>query len=289
MRHQIATTLAVLSLPFAVDLAHAKGPVPEGTKATINFTVNVKEKTKAEYSSTALDRVLKAQCVMVAGPAAAIGMNGPTADQQAALAQTQANTEAFTQNYASESMMQNAQAIFDKCGEDEACVTAEVMKMSQTPEAKAMAAKQEQAKKDAANLVSDVGPVRYQMWQSESCTGDMTVNDTYVTSDPGGEGGYGAYTDTTTIKGATAVDPKTISLFAETDTVGNTTTYRLGAASQGTFQGNSSTKGAVQAKIDLLGSTKMPSDIGPIKGVFGKQSTTVSGDSGSIKLSFQGK
>ena len=289
MRHHIATTLAVLSLPFAASLAEAKGPVPEGTKATINFTVSVKEKSKAEWSSTAIDRVLKAQCIMVAGPAASVGMNGPSADQQAEMARTQANTEQFTQNYASEAMMNNAQAIMDKCGDDEACITAEVMKMSQTPEAQAAAKKAEQAKKDMAGLMPDMGPARYQGWQSQSCTGQMTVNDTYVTSDPGGEGGYGAYTDTTTIKGSAPIDPQAISLFLETDTVGNTTTYRLGQAAQGTFQGNSSTKGAVSAKINLLNSTKLPENIGPLKGVLGKQSTTVSGDSGSVKLSFQGK
>jgi hypothetical protein len=251
--------------------------------------VNVKEKTKSEWASTALDRVLKAQCVMVAGPATSVGAKGPTADQQAAMAQSQANAEAFQQNYASEAMMNGAQAIMDKCGDDEACITAEAMKMSQTPEAQAAAKKVDQAKKDMAGLTPDMGPARYQMWQSESCTAEMSVNDTYVTSDPGGEGGAGAYTDTTTIAGKTPVDPQTVSLFAETDMVGNTTTYRLGAAAQGTFQGQSSTNGAVSAKINLLGSTKLPADIGPIKGVFGKQSTTVSGDSGSIKLSFQGK
>lgn len=289
MRHHLATTLAVLSLPLGANFALAKGPVPEGTQATINFTVNVKEKTKAEWSSTAIDRVLKAQCLMVAGPAASVGMNGPSADQQAAIAQSQANTEAFTQNYADENMMQNAQAIFDKCGEDEACVTAEVMKMSKTPEVQAAVKKQDQMKKDAAGLMPNLGPARYQSWQSQSCTGEMTVNDAYVTSDPGGEGGYGAYTDNTTVKGTVPVDPKAIVLFAETDTVGKTTTYRLGLAAQGDFQAQSSTKGAVPAKINLLGSTRLPENIGPLKGVLGKQSSTIAGDSGNIKLSFQGK
>ncbi|MDY0871143.1 hypothetical protein [Dongia rigui] len=289
MRHHLATTLAVLSLPFAASLAEAKGPVPEGTKATIHITMSVKEKTKSEWSSTAIDRVLKAQCLMVAGPAMNVGMAGPTAQQQAAIAQSQVNAQAFQQNYADETMMQNAQAIFDKCGEDEACVTAEVMKMSQTPEAQAMAGKQAQAKKDMAGLTPDLGPLRYQSWSAQSCSGEMRVNDTYVTSDPGGEGGDGAYTDTTTVKGTSPIDPQALTLIAETDTVGNTTTYQLGTAVQGTFQGQSSMKGAVPAKVSLLASTALPPQIGPLKGVLGKQSTTVSGDSGSIKLSFQGK
>jgi hypothetical protein len=289
MRHNIAAALAVLSLPLTAGLAVAKGPVPEGTKAIVNITMNVKEKTKSDWSSTAIDRVLKAQCHMIAGPAMNVGMAGPTAEQQAAIAQSQANAQAFEQNYSNETMMQNAQAIFDKCGEDEACVTAEVMKMSKTPEVQAMVGKQEQAKKDMAGLTPDLGPLRYQRWQAQSCTGDMTVNDTYVHSDPGGEGGYGAYTDTTTVKGTQPVDPNALTLSLETDTVGNTTTYQLGAAVQGNFQAQSSTKGAVPAKISLLGNTALPPQIGPLKGVLGKQSSTVSGDSGSIKLSFQGK
>jgi hypothetical protein len=87
--------------------------------------------------------------------------------------------------------------MMDKCGEDEACIQAEVMKMSQTAEVQGMVAKKDQATADAAGLNADLGPARYQLWSPQSCSGEMTVNDTYVTSDPGGEGGYGAYTDTT--------------------------------------------------------------------------------------------
>jgi hypothetical protein len=61
----------------------------------------------------------------------------------------------------------------------------------------------------------------------------------------------------------------------ETDTVGNTTTYQLGAPVQVTLPSNSSMKGAGQTKVDLLGSTKLPPLVGPLKGVFGKQSTKV--------------
>lgn len=290
MRRNLATTLAVLSLPLTAGFVMAKGPVPEGSKATINIAMTIKEKTKGQWSSTAIDRVLKAQCVVVAGPATPIASTGPTAEQEAATAQAQANAQAFQQNYApSDDMMANMQAMMDKCGEDEACIQAEVMKLSKTPEIQAMVQKKDQAIADSKNLQADLGPARYQMWHPESCSGTLAVNDTYVTSDPGGEGGYGAYTDTTTVNGAAPIDPKAIALIAETDTVGNTTSYRLGAPVSATLPSVSSIKGAGQAKVTLLGSTALPDTIGPLKGVFGKQSTKIAGQDGGISLTFQGK
>lgn len=290
MRRNLATTLAILSLPLGAGLAMAKGPVPEGTTATVNISLTVKEKTKSDWASSAIERVLNAQCIVVAGPATTIGRAGPTPEQEAAMAQAQSNAEAFQQNYApSDNMMANMQAMMDKCGEDEACIQAEVMKMSQTAEVQGMVAKKDQATADAAGLNADLGPTRYQLWSPQSCSGEMTVNDTYVTSDPGGEGGYGAYTDTTTVQGTAPIDPQALAVIVETDTVGNTTTYQLGAPVQVTLPSNSSMKGAGQAKVDLLGSTKLPPLVGPLKGVFGKQSTKVAGPDGNITLTFQGK
>ena len=290
MRRNIATTLAILSLPLGANLALAKGPVPEGATATVNITLAVKEQTKSQWSSTAVDRVLKAQCVMIAGPATQIGWNGPTAEQEAAIAKGQANAEAFQQNYApSDNMMANMEAMMEKCGEDEACIQAEVMKMSQTPEVQGMVAKQEQAKKDVAGLTPDLGPARYQSWSPQSCSGTLTVNDTYFTSDPGGEGGDGAFQDTTTVAGSTPIDPKDLAVMIETDSIGKTTSYKIGAPIQGTFPGNSSMKGAANYKIPLMGSTALPPVIGPLKGVLGKQSTKIPGQDGAISLQIQAK
>lgn len=290
MRRNIATTLAVLSLPLTAGLTMAKGPVPEGTTATVNIALTVKEKTKGDWASSAIERVLNAQCIVVAGPATQIASTGATADQEAAMAEQQAKAQAFQENYApSDNMMANMQAMMDKCGEDEACIQAEVMKMSQTPEMQAMVQKKDQAIADSKNLQADLGPVRYQSWHPQSCSGTLSANDTYVTSDPGGEGGYGAYTDTTTVNGKAPIDPKAIALIVETDTVGNTTSYRLGAPVSATLPSVSSTKGAGQTKVDLLGSTKLPDTIGPLKGIFGKQSTKIAGQDGGISLTFQGK
>jgi hypothetical protein len=290
MRHSLATTLAILSLPFGANLALAKDPVPEGTQATVNISMTVKEKTKGEWSSSAIERVLNAQCLVVAGPATQIASTGPTAEQEAAMADGQTKVQDFQQNYApSDNMMANMQAMMDKCGEDEACIQAEVMKLSQTAEVQGMVAKKDQAIADSKNLQADLGPVRYQLWHPQSCSGTLSANDTYVTSDPGGEGGDGAYTDTTTVNGKAPVDPKAIVLIMETDSIGNTTSYRLGTPVSATLPSVSSMKGAGQTKVELLGSTKLPETIGPLTGVFGKQSTKVTGPDGAISLTFQGK
>ncbi len=290
MRRNIAATLAMLSLPFAAPLALAKGPVAEGTTATINFSLTVKEQAKSQWSSTAIARVLKAQCVMVAGPATQVGWNGPTAEQEAAIAKGQANAEAFQQNYApSDNMMANMEAMMEKCGEDEACIQAEVMKMSQTAEVQGMVGKQEQAKKDIAGLTPDLGPARYQSWSPQGCSGTLSVNDTYFTSDPGGEGGYGAFEDTITVSGTQPVDPKALAVMMETDSVGNTTSYKIGAPVQATFPSVSSREGAGSRQVQLMGSTALPPVIGPLKGVLGAQSATIQGEIGTVTLSLQGQ
>ena len=54
-----------------------------------------------------------------------------------------------------------------------------------------------------------------------------------------------------------------------------------------TIASSSTVKGAGQEQVTLILDTKLPEVIGPLKGVFGKQSTTVTGESGSIALTWQ--
>ncbi|MBK8161133.1 MAG: hypothetical protein IPK59_21045 [Rhodospirillaceae bacterium] len=289
MHRNLATALAVLSLPISAGMALAD-PAPEGTAKTLNFSVAVKEQSKGEWASSAIARVLNAQCVLIAGPAVQISWDGPTAAQEAATAQAQANGQAFEQNYApSEATVANMEAMVEKCGEDEACLMAAVQQMSQTQEIQDMAAKQGQAAADVAGLMPDLGPARYQTWSAQNCSGTLSVDDTYVDSDPGGEGGVGAYTDTTTVKGSAPVDPQAIVFEAETDSLANTTRYRLATTAMGSFPATSSLKGAGQRQVQLMGSTALPQVIGPMPGNFGADKKTVSGDIGTVTLSLQGQ
>ena len=203
MRRNLATALTILGMPLAASHALAAEPAPAGATATVEIKMTVREKTKAEFHSTAIERVLNAQCVMQAGQASQVGSQGMTPEQQAAMEASTAKAQDVQQQFApSDEMLANLEAEAAKCGSDEACLTALAMKLSQTQEMQAMAQQAPAAQGGDAGINPDLGPARYQMWQPQSCTGTVTVNDTYVDSDPGGEGGDGAYTDTTTAKGS---------------------------------------------------------------------------------------
>ena len=286
MRRDILAALAACSVPF-MGAAFAAGPVPEGTVKTVAFKVTVQEKTSGEFASTAIARVLTAQCEMVAGPASPIASTGPTAEQEAAIATSQAQGEALTQQMEpSMGMAERLEAEAAKCGDDEACLTALVMKMSQDPEFLAQVPNIQDGAQKAQNLSPDLGPARFQLWQPQGCAGEMQVDDTYVTSDPGGEGGAGAYTDTVTVKATDKIDNAAngLGLVMETDMVGGTTQYRLMAPVAVTLPSNSSLTGSGTRQVDLLATTALPEILGPYKGVMGKQKGSVKGENGSVTL-----
>ncbi len=287
MRHHFLAVLAACSVPFAASSGLAAEPAPAETVTTVKFKVTVLEKTKGDWDSTAITRVLNAQCQMVAGPASAVASTGMTAEQQAAVANSQAQAEALDQQMQpSMGMAEKLAAEAEKCGEDEACLTALAMQLSQDPEFQAQMPNIKDGAQKAQTLNPNLGPVRYQLWQPQSCTGEMQVNDTYVHSDPGGEGGDGAYTDTVTVKASGKVDNTSngLGLFIETDTVGNTTQYRLSAPVALTLPSNSSMSGAGTRQVDLLATTKLPEMLGPYKGVLGQQKGSVKGESGSVAI-----
>lgn len=285
MRRSVAAALTILGMPLAAGSALAAEPAPAGATATVAIKMTVKEKTKSDWHSTAIDRVFSGQCVMQAAPATQIGSHGATAEQQAAMDAAQANTQAFSQQYApSDEMLANMEEEAAKCGEDEACLTALAMKLSQTPEMQAMAQQAPAAKEAMAGLTPNLGPARYQMWQPQSCTGTVTVNDTYVDSDPGGEGGDGAYTDTTTAKGSAPIMPDWRGLVVETDVVKGTTEYHMAAPPPVTIAATSSRTGPGQKEIPFLGDTKLPDGFGPLPGVAGKHKGQAKGEGGSIAV-----
>jgi hypothetical protein len=171
----------------------------------------------------------------------------------------------------------------EKCGDDEACLTALAMQMSQDPEFLAHQGDLKAASQAAAGLAPDLGPIRYQQWSPQSCTGDMKVNDTYVTSDPGGEGGDGAYTETVTVDASSAIAPWP-GLFMETDVVKGTTQYRFAEPAPITLPSSSSIKGTGSANVSLLETTALPQVLGPYPGVMGNHKAVLKGQNGSVSL-----
>jgi hypothetical protein len=283
MHRGLFAALAACSFPLAIGTALAAGPAAEGTVATVKFRVTVQEKSAAQFSSTAIARVLSAQCTMVASPPMQVGFTGPTAEQEAAAQASAAQAEAMAQPNTDLATMMAAEA--EKCGDDEACLTAMVMQFSQSPE---FLAEQENLKASAKAALAaqpNLGPVRYQQWHPQSCTGELQVNDTYVTSDPGGEGGDGAYTDTVTVSATGTVSAGSwLGLFMETDAVNGTTQYRITPPAPITFPSNSSITGAGSVAVSLLGSTALPDVLGPYPGLTGGHKGAVKGKDGSISL-----
>ena len=285
MRRNLATALTILGMPLAAGHALAAEPAPAGATATVEIKMTVKEKTKSDFHSTAIERVLNAQCIMQAGPASQVGSKGMTPEQQAAMEASTAKAQGVQQQYApSDEMMANLEAEAAKCGSDEACLTALAMKLSQTQEMQAMAKQVPEAQQAMQGVNPDLGPARYQMWQPQSCTGTVTVNDTYVDSDPGGEGGDGAYTDTTTAKGSAKIMPDWRGLIIQTDVVENTTQYTQAPAPPVAIATVSSRTGAGERQIPFLGDTKLPETFGPYKGVGGKHKGEAKGDAGSVSV-----
>ena len=285
MRRNLATALTILGMPLAVTHALAAEPAPAGATATVEIKMTVREKTKAEFHSTAIERVLNAQCIMQAGQALQVGSTGMTPEQQAAMEASTAKAQDVQQQFSpSDEMLANLEAEAAKCGSDEACLTALAMKMSQTQEMQAMAQQVPEAQQAMQGMNPDLGPARYQMWQPQSCTGTVTVNDTYVDSDPGGEGGDGAYTDTTTANGSAQIMPEWRGLVIETDVVKGTTQYTQASPPPVTIATNSSVNGAGERQIPFLAGTKLPNSFGPLKGVGGKHKGEAKGDAGSINV-----
>jgi hypothetical protein len=285
MRRNLATALTILGMPLATSHALATEPAPAEATTTVEFTVAVRERTKAEWHSTAIERVLNAQCVMQAAPASPISSKGPTPEQEAAMNASIADAEAVSQQFSpSDEMLANLEAEAEKCGSDEACLTALAMKLSQTQEIQAMVQQAPAAKEAMAGLQPDLGPARYQLWHPQSCTGTVTVNDTYVDSDPGGEGGDGAYTETTTAAGSAPIVAEWRGLFIETDVVKGTTEYRVAAPPPVIIATNSSLNGAGERQIPFLAGTELPKTFGPYKGVGGKHTGEAKGDAGSVSV-----
>jgi hypothetical protein len=285
MGRNLATALTIIGMPLAASHAFAADPAPAGSTATVEIKMTVREKTKSDFHSTAIDRVFSGQCVMQAEKASPFGSKGMTAEQQAAMESSTAKAQAVQEQYApSDEMMANLEAEAAKCGSDEACLTALAMKLSQTQEMQAMAQQVPEAQQAMQGVNPDMGPARYQMWQPQSCTGTVTVNDTYVDSDPGGEGGDGAYTDTTTAKGSAKIMPDWRGLVIETDVVDGTTMYVQAPAPPVTIATVSSRTGAGERSIPFLDNTQLPKTFGPLKGVGGKHKGQAKGDAGSVSV-----
>lgn len=287
MRHLVRAGLAigVVLLPAA---GLAAEPAKPGATMTVNVQITAQAHGKTDTTTTTINRVLKGQCLMEAQAATQIGMKGASAEQQAALDQSQANAEAFAKEYApSEELTSQIAAAAEKCGDDEACMMAMAQRLAGNSEIQNLAKKKDAAVAAAAGLQPDLGPIRYQQWRPTQCSGTITADDTIDVNDPGGEGGADAYHDVTQIRGSVAAGPDWQGMIIETDLVAGTTTYQMMAVPPVTMPTISSLNGAGQQEISLILETPMPDSVGPLKGVLSEHTTTVTGPGGTLQISWQ--
>ncbi|HVJ44457.1 MAG TPA: hypothetical protein VM639_23350 [Dongiaceae bacterium] len=278
------SALSILFLPNAWADAAAQA----GATMTVTIQITTKEQSKTDIRTTTINRTLKGQCLMEAQAPTQIGWNGVSAEQQAAVSQSQANADAFVKQYGpSEGLSNQIAAAAEKCGDDEACMMAFVQKLSQNSEIQTMAKNKDAAKAAMPGLTPDLGPARFQLWQPKQCTGTVTANDTFIVDDPGGEGGMDAYKETKKVQGSAATSPDWHGMTIETDAVAGTTTYRMMPIPPVTIASSSSLKGAGQEQVNVIPGTPIPDAIGPLKGILGKQSTTVKGPGGTVSLNWQ--
>lgn len=279
MLREILMTSVALGLLLPSGTSYAVEPAPDGATMTMKFRVEVKGQSKGEFNSQSIRHVLTAQCSMIALDPSPYTWDGPTAAQEAEMAASAAEGEALSRQMApDEAMAAQLEAEAEKCGADEACLMALAMRMANDP---AFAAQQEQAMagaQAAAALQPDLGPSRYQQWNPERCTGELQADDTYVTSDPGGEGGAGAYTDTVTVSATGPIaDESWPGLFLQVDLQDGTTTYKMIAPPPVTLPSNSTLTGAGAREISALNGGEFPV-FGPYSGGPGGHS----GKSGAI-------
>jgi hypothetical protein len=167
----------VLSLAIAAPAGAADVFASPGAKATL--TVDYIYSSSGSKSSSLYDpyqgrvaRNVKLIAELVAQPATAMPTVQPMdATQMAGLKDKAEKVQAVSNDMAP--MMADAQAIMEKCGDDEECVTREVMKMGAGMQEKDVS----KAKKGVEELSKQDAP-RYQAWRATSQKGTYSIDET---------------------------------------------------------------------------------------------------------------
>jgi len=223
---QAAALSAVLSVIAASAFADSFSP--EQSTATLTVTYRLTgggedlPQSRERHVIWSIDDTYKVKATLAAQkPSGFGGLHKPDANETAQNAQRQAAAESAAGNM--QDMMAQAQAIMEKCGDDEACMQTETMKMAQgiDPNSQQL----QQAKKDIQTASAMPG-MRYQMFNGGPQSG------TYVVKEKGHE----AYFDAA------------CSLKNEPTCAIDTTVSGSGAVSDG--NGNTTFQSGVFAEVD---------------------------------------
>jgi len=261
---------AVVFLPAALT-AQAQTATREGTKIRMDFTVTVKtagrfvDGRNATTTST-VNRVLKGQCQITAGPVGPYGLDGPTKEQEKEMKRADSGMASLEKEAA-------------KCKGNQACLMALAQKASQAiPEPAAAAA----------------GGI--QVWYPQSCSASITADDVYTADIK--DGGSMSYAATSTIKGtgsfAEGGEKGWLGMYIEHDLTGNQVVYRFNqppaammdkrTVRTGYQAGTTTTKVPVQLTQGVF-----PNQWGPVKGPLQAGSLVKTVDGGTLTMEWQVK
>ncbi|MFT7772582.1 hypothetical protein [Roseateles sp.] len=172
-------TLTLVALATAPADSHAADFAAKGARATLSVDYSYeaagKKSDKYDLREWKVLRTLRVDAQLTAGAAAPMASLQPMdAGQQARLQQQTAQMNKFAEQSAP--MMASAQAIMQKCGDDEKCMEREAMRLGQslsgTPQLDATL----KAGKETAAVLAP-GANRYQAWQGQSQAGNYRIEE----------------------------------------------------------------------------------------------------------------
>jgi hypothetical protein len=178
------TAVAMLALPLvlsapAAALAQGATPTPENGTATLTITfeiagtgVDQPESHERNVTWTVADRYTVTATMTATKPGAFAAMHGPDAEEQAREAERMAAADAAAADM--QSMMAQAQKIMELCGDDEACIQAETMKMAQGIDMASPEMQSAQANIAAASVLPET---RYQLFMPATQSGTYAIEE----------------------------------------------------------------------------------------------------------------
>jgi hypothetical protein len=182
--HRIAWLAAAL-LPAVCTAADFAAKGARGVlSAEYVYTANGRKADKYDSHEWRVKRSVSMSSELVAeAPASLPRLQAPDAQQMGRIDQQRAQAEKMSRQMAP--AMSGVEALLAKCGEDEACIEREAVKMGN-----AMAGQKQtrEVLKSGAetSAVMQPGALRYQAWQSTSLSGSYQIDEhqKFVTADP---------------------------------------------------------------------------------------------------------
>ncbi len=183
MKH--ASNLLLASLLCTAVVAQASTPAPAGSKARISVEYRFESKGRKvdQYDSRewSVERQLNVSAELKSRAASPYPALGP---QDAALNADLKNKTALAgkAQQQMQPLMQSAEAIMARCGDDDACMEREAMKLGASVNARGGLSADEKAAGRNIAEASKMPPARYQIWEPVSQQGSYRIVESVLSS-----------------------------------------------------------------------------------------------------------